>query len=118
MDRIPLRVAQTATGDPLPFFEIQAVLDGVTYAIEWKWNIRHQAWFVNVWDEQLQTLYLAGQKVVANYPLGIWITGASPPGALMVVDTTGAGAQPGLGTLGVQHQLYYLTAAERLALGA
>jgi hypothetical protein len=114
---IPLQVARSATGDPLPFFDLQVTLDGVTYSIEFRWNTRGLAWFINVWDEQLQTLFLAGVRLVVNYPLANWITGRQPPGALAIIDTSGLGIDPGLGDLGVRHQLYYGTAAELAALG-
>lgn len=115
---IPLQVARSASGDPLPYFELQVTLDGVTYTLEMRWNVRGLAFFLNVWDEQGQTLYLAGVRLVANYPLGNWITGRQPPGALIIVDTSGLGVSPGLGDLGVRHQLYYATAAELAALAA
>lgn len=118
---IPLRVARSASGDPLPSFDLQTTLDGATYTIELHWNPRGSSWFCSVWDEALQTAYVLGKRVCANYPLGNWITGRSPPGALVFVDTAasvlGRIADPGLGDMGVRHQLYYATLAELALLG-
>lgn len=117
MDLIPLNSARSPSGDPLPYFDLQVPLDGVTYTIEFRWNKRNQAWYLNLWDESEQTLYLAGQRLVAMYPLGAWVTGRQPPGVLYVLDTSGLGDDPGLGDLGVRHQLYYITAADLAPLG-
>lgn len=117
MDFIPLNTARSPSGDPLSFFDVQVPLDNVTYTLEFRWNVRNLAWYLNVWDESEQTIYLAGQRLVAQYPLGAWLTGRNPPGALYVIDTSGLGQDPGLSDLGIRHQLYYATAAELAAIG-
>lgn len=96
----------------LPFFDVQAQLDGVTYTLELRWNVRATAWFLNVLDEAEQNVFLAGLKLVANFPLAAYVTGRSPPGALVCVDTSGQGADPGLNDLGARHQLLYYSKAE------
>lgn len=115
MDLIPL---DAAAG--LPYFDLQARLDDVTYTLSVRWNVRAAAWYLDIWDEQGVTLFAAGVRLVVNYPLCNYLTGRQPPGALVAVDTSGQGIDPGLGDLGgssARVQLYYATAVELAALG-
>lgn len=95
------------------YYDLQIQLEGVTYTLEFRWNVRASAWFMNILDAQGVNMIRAGLRLVTNFPL--WPYGASrtPPGALIVVDTTGSGdADPDLDGLGDRWQLLYLTAAE------
>lgn len=96
----------------LPNFSIQANLDNVTYTLEFLWNDRFSAWFMNVLDEQGDNMLLAGIRLVANYPLSLYQSIRQPRGVFMVLDTTGAGIDPGLSDLGGRCQLVYFDAAE------
>lgn len=109
----------------LPFFDVKADLDNVTYTLEFRWNVRAAGWFLNVLDEQGQAILAAGLRVVVNFPLLAHIPsnkyrrqlefqfwGRSPPGALVFVDTGGKGEDPGLTDLGVRVALLYFSVAE------
>lgn len=94
------------------FFDLQAVLDGVTYTLQFRWNVRLEAWFMDILDEQGVTMLLAGLRLVANWPLGAYNTGRQPPGAFVAFDTSGEGLDPGLDDLGDRVQLKYFTAED------
>lgn len=106
---VPLR-------DGLPFFDLQAVLDGVTYTLTLRWNPRASLWFLDVSNVDGTTQYQSGVGLVVSFPLGAYTTGRSPPGALVVVDTSGANEDPQLEGLATRWQLLYFSAAE-LGLG-
>jgi hypothetical protein len=115
MDLIPL---DAAAG--LPYFDLQAPLDGVTYTFSFRWNVRASAWFLDIWDEQGVTLFAAGVRVVVNYPLCAYFTGRKPPGHLIAVDTSGRGLDPGIDDIGgsdARVKIYYMTSAELALLG-
>lgn len=99
-------------GKPLPFFDMQAPLDGVTYTIQIRWNVRWNAWFMNILDDNALNVLIAGLRLVSDWPIAAYRTGRQPPGAFMLVDTAGVGADATIDSLGVRHQLRYWTAAE------
>jgi hypothetical protein len=99
-------------GAPLPYFDMQTLLDGVTYTLQFRWNVRCSAWFLDVLDEAGQTVVMAGLKLVADWPLAAYRTGARLPGALVFVDTSGNGQDPGLTDLGIRVLMLYFSAAE------
>ena len=96
----------------LTYFDIQAPLDGATYTLEMRWNTRALAWFMRLLNEQADTIIVGDTKVVADWPIALYITGRLPPGLLVFWDTSGAGLDPGLNDLGQRVQLLYYTAAE------
>lgn len=114
---MPLRLdIPLSEGAPLPFFDFQVPLDGVTYTLQVRWNVRASSWYMDVLDEQGQVVFLAGLRLAANWPLAAYNTGRSPPGSFVVMDTAGEGADPDIASLGIRHVLLYWTAAE-LGLG-
>ena len=99
-------------GAPLPYFDMQAPLEGVTYTLQFRWNVRGLNWYMNVLDEEGITVLLAGLCLVANWPLAAYNVERQPPGAFVCVDSTGAGLDPTLTSFGVTATLLYYTAAE------
>lgn len=96
-----------------PYFDLQVVLEGVTYTLEFRWNVRLGAWFMNIYDADGTTAILVGIRLVANYMLGAYNVGyGGPPGGFAAFDTSGQGLDPGLEELGDRVQLIYYTAAE------
>ena len=93
-------------------FTTQAVLDGVTYTLQFAWNVRLSSWFMDVLDSQGIEVLQTGLRLVANWPLAAYTTGRSPPGAFVALDTSGAGADPALLDFGGRVKLKYFTAAE------
>ncbi len=96
------------------FFNIQAPLDGVTYTLQFRWNVRLSSWFMDVLDEQGINVLLAGLRLVINWPLALYQTGRTPPGDFLVFDTSGVGIDPGLNDLGDRCRLWYFSQGELL----
>jgi hypothetical protein len=93
-------------------FDIQVTLEEVTYTLEFRWNVRLGAWFMNILDAEGVTMLRAGTRVVVNWPLNAYGANRQPPGALVAVDTTQRGEDPGLDDLGERVQLIYVTTDE------
>ena len=101
--------------DDASHFDMQAVLDGVTYTLEFRWNVRLGAWFMNVLDADGEEARLLGLRLVADYPLAANIADRTPPGVFLALDTgaaVGSGEDPGFDDLGSRVQLMYIPKAE------
>lgn len=94
------------------YYDIQVVLDDVTYTLEFRWNHRLEAWFLNILDAQGVGVVRAGLRLVVNSPLNPYGAERTPPGVLVLVDTTGSNDEAGLNDLGDRHQLLYFDEAE------
>lgn len=97
--------------DDASHFDQQAVLDGVTYTLEFRWNVRLGAWFMNVFDAEGITPQLVGVRLVADYPLAQHLVDRTPPGYFLALDTgaaDGNGTDPGFDDLGGRVQLWYV----------
>jgi hypothetical protein len=95
----------------LPDFTAQADLDDVTYTLRWRWNNRAAFWWVSILDETGTILY-AHVKAVVNFPYATYRATPIPPGALVLVDTSGKGHEAGFEDLGARCALLYFTASE------
>lgn len=94
-----------------PFFSQRVTLDGTDYVLRLEWNMRH-GWEWSLYDANEDPIAL-GRKLVVAWPLLLGLTDErTPPGNLIVYDTTGKNDYPGLNDLGARHRLIYLTAAE------
>src|SRR5690348_985948 len=100
-------VESTAT-----FFDLQVTLEDATYTLEFRWNVRASAWFMNILDAEGVNMIRAGIRLVANFPLVPYCAVRTPPGVLALVDTSGANEEAGRDDLGVRHQLFYWTSEE------
>jgi hypothetical protein len=101
--------------DDAAHFDLQAQLDGVTYTLEFRWNVRLGAWFMNVLDAEGESPCLVGVRLVADWPLAQNIVDRSPPGYFLALDTgaaEGSGEDPGFDDLGSRVQLWYIPEAE------
>lgn len=87
-------------------------LDGRDYELELRWNQRAGRWYLKI-STAADGVIQGPTKIVADWPLVY--PGKSlplPPGALLAVDTTGEGRDPGLTELGGRVVLVYMDAAE------
>jgi hypothetical protein len=92
-------------------YTIEVELDGVLYELLLAWNHRAQSWFLSL-SLLDGTPVVSGVRVVADIPLLHYCGHESaPPGALMAMDTSGAGLDPGLTDLGGRVLLMYEEAA-------
>lgn len=101
------------TGDGVtPFFDIQITVEGVTYTLEFRWNVRLESWFMAMFDADGVVPILVGVRLVADWLIGSYHTGVGPSGAFRLFDTTGRGEEPGFEDLGTRHRLEFWTAAD------
>jgi len=107
---IPLR-------SDLTYFSLLVPLDGVNYTLQFRWNLRENAWYMDVLNEAGDTVLIGGIAIVVSYPLASQFTGRSPPGIFAATDTTGENVDPGINDLGDRVKLFYVTAAELAAVG-
>jgi hypothetical protein len=101
--------------DDASHFDLQAQLDGVTYTLEFRWNDRLGAWFMNVLDAEGVEAHMVGVRVVADYFFPRHLVDRSPPGLFLALDTgaaMGFGEDPGFDDLGSRVQLWYIPEAE------
>lgn len=104
-------VPQPAAG-PDPSFDLRARLDGVSYTLRCRWRGRDGHWYLDVLDDAGLVYYIAGRRLVANFPVSPYTTARTPPGALVLVDSSGAGRDPLLDDLGTRGKLLYFGGAE------
>lgn len=105
---------------PLPqdsdHFSFVVELDGTSYGFEWVWNYRDSHWYFSVNDANGSAL-VAYRKAVTTFPLLDRFTArAVPQGTLLLHDTSGAYAEPGLTDLGARVQLLYYPVSETAPL--
>jgi hypothetical protein len=96
---------------------MQVNLDGVTYTMQMRWNNRASAWFFDILDEDAQNVLAAGIRMVVDFPLNLYKADRKPPGMLLAMDSSGAGAEPGADELGDRVQLVYFSSAELAEMG-
>lgn len=99
-------------GAPLPFFDMQLALEGVTYTLQFRWNVRLEAWFLDVLDEAASEYLIAGLRLVVNWPLTAYRDTTVPPGQFLVLDSTGSDTDPALNDLGTRVKILYLMSTE------
>lgn len=101
----------------LPYLTLQCLLDGVTYTLELRWNVRAQGWWMNIYDEQGTTVLLAGLRLALGAAIASNITGRPFPGFFVLIDTTATNVDPGLNDLGDRVLLEYVEAADLALFG-
>jgi hypothetical protein len=118
MIAVPLPAPQSP---PLPAFDVSAVLDGVTYTLRFQWQtdetgglLGGDSWEIAVLDEPGQALLMGQFRIVPDWPLYRNRSVRTPPGFLLMRDTSGQGIAFGLSDIGqgARGQLFYLTQAE------
>ncbi len=109
MDRIPIE----RTTEDASFFDLQVQLDGVTYTLEFRWNVRCESWFMAIWDADHSFCYQAGLRLVSNWPLELHAADPVPNGNFFIIDTANDASMaedPGFDDLGNRHVLFYESA--------
>jgi hypothetical protein len=92
--------------------ELEVVLDGIPYNINFTYNSRFDFWtmsFKNLEDQSL----VAGIKVVLGYPLlGQYVDSGLPKGEIFAIDTTDKETSVNRENFGETVQLAYITEDE------
>jgi len=103
---------QIPTSQTLPFYSETVLLEGTSYNLFFKWNVRDSAWYMSIQTSN-QVDIVDGIKIVCDWGLlRRYRSLAVPPGEIVAVDTTGAGIDPGLNDLGTRVILTYVTSPE------
>jgi hypothetical protein len=91
-----------------PAYDFEVSLEGAEYRFEIHWNARDGAWFYSLYDAAAEPL-VHGRKIVlgANL-LGRSVDRRLPPGVLLIIDSSGAGEDPGRQDLGTRCPLVYV----------
>ena len=96
----------------LTHYDMQIVLDNVTYTLEFQWNFRESSWYLSVKTETGEDIQ-TNIKVVVEWALGARsVDSRWPPGKLIAIDTTNTSTNPGIADLGDRVDLLYYSAAE------
>lgn len=102
----------------VPFQSFQVELDGVLYGFEFRWNHRADAWTMDLLDVTGAAI-LTGIRLCFGRPvLPVSRPLTTPPGELLLVESTVGAGDPTLDTLGAQVLLLYMDAAEVIAVAA
>lgn len=89
----------------------QHELEGVVYTLEFRYNSRADAMYVNVLDSEGNILY-GGLKLVSNWPINrVNPNVSAPPGAFLVLDPQDASA-PILDDLQRNVSFHYVDSAD------
>jgi hypothetical protein len=91
-------------------YEYAVDLEGSTYVVELRWNVRAAAWFLSLFDAARAPIAV-GRKVALGADLrGRSADGRLPSGTLLALDTSGAGLDAAEGDLGARVLLAYVEA--------
>jgi hypothetical protein len=91
----------------LTHYDFELSLDGVAYVFELRWNIRDDAWYL---DLRLAdgTDVVNGAKIVLEWPIGSRCKHASrPPGMLVAFDSSGRREEARIDDLGTRVRVLY-----------
>ena len=100
------------TSNVTPYYSENIILEGQTFTLELKWNIRESSWYMSVFTDENEEL-ANGVKVVANWPLlRRLVDSKTPLGQIVAYDTSNLGLDPDFDELGTRVILLYYTAAE------
>lgn len=105
--------------DQTPFIDQVTNLDGVDYALSFRFNQREWRFYLSIGLPD-GTELAKGAALVCNWPLFVNVVDPRmPPGLLMVVPQGTDSSPPGLGELGQgkRCELVYMDAADRAAAG-
>ena len=102
----------------LSYYTVLVDLEETTYAITYRWNVREEAWYIDI-DEQDGTAIVKGQKVMPyNSPTFRWADARMPSGEILVFSST-PNERPGRDSFSSGNvRLWYLTSAEVAELDA
>lgn len=90
-----------------PWYSYRTTLSKVRYTLGFRYNKRMDRWILNISDAN-GTPILLGIPLLINHVLTRQYTNlALPPGALFVIDNSGANQQPGISSFLKDHQLIY-----------
>lgn len=94
----------------LTHYDMQVVLDEISYTLEFRWNTREQAWYMSLGTEAGDPIR-SSIKIVVGFPIGGRLLNG-PPGRFLAFDTTNFDRNPGIKDLGDRVMFIYFTQDE------
>lgn len=94
------------------FFSSSYDLDGTTYRLTFRWNVREEAWYMDIatFDD---TLIAGGLKMVTNQDISRRFRAkGAPKGAIFILGESIYADKPGRNDLGKRVKILYLDEAE------
>lgn len=99
----------------LTWYDMQVVLEDVTFTLEFRWNAVEECWYMDLKAEDDDPI-VTSVKVVVDFPLCNRVNDPRrPSGYFMANDTANLGEDPGIADLGDRVRLLFFTAGEVLA---
>lgn len=105
----------TRETDDTGAFEQQVTLEGVTYTLKFRWNVRYGAWEMAMLDAEGTTAHQVGLVLRADWPMDVYLPDRIPSGVFVAIDTgapVGSGEDPGFDDLGNRVQLHYFPVSD------
>jgi hypothetical protein len=116
-----MSITKILTSQTIPYYSEKVDLDGENFILTFKWNVREEAWYFSIYQED-ETPVAVGIKLVTGWNPIRRLSGSDRPlGIFYTYDTTETDTEPSFSTLGTQVQLLYVehdTAVEILAEAA
>lgn len=82
--------------------EQRITLDGVAYVIEYKFNVRNNGWYINLYNSSKTTEYISGVKLTPNQNLtGRYVTDALSNGDIWCARMKNDNEDLGRNNLGI-----------------
>lgn len=82
-------------------------LDGRVFRLDFAWSLREEAWYLDISSVD-GTKLAAGLRLAEGVDvLSRWASDELPPGPLVLLDMTGAHAEPTLAGLGTRWVIFY-----------
>lgn len=103
------------TPSTAPHYTIDVQIEGQTYRLELRWNVRDSSWYMGILAPDDSHL-AAPKRIASGRPL-FWRSQspALPPGLFVPIDSAGGDVDPGLQDLGNRVVLLYFDSTELVA---
>lgn len=105
-----LRLPMPADGYPSQ--TAQVLIEDAYYAVIWRWNERDGAWYFGLADADGERIVSGVRVVLGVNLLSAVPAGKGPDGAIVVMESGGTTAEPGLRDLGNRVQAIYVSRVE------
>lgn len=107
---------QIQTSSNLPFYSEQVNMDGTFFTLNFKWNRRDSAWYLDIYTEEGAAVLL-GHKLVVNFsPTRRLASGVAPRGEIFIVELSGTDDEANFDDLGTRVIASYFTHDEMVTL--
>ena len=93
-------------------FRVRTRLDGTFYRLRFQWSPRFETWSMGIETDSGEAVLESARVVVGADIIGSQTQQGLPAGAIIPIDTSGKGVDPGRNDLGTRVKLVYMTESE------